>query len=102
MRTTVDLPERLLAAARKRAGERDTTLSAVVADALRVALARPAEEAPVSFTLVTFHGDGVLPGIDLNRASELLTMEDVDVLKVSDTRRQRTSRKAARRRGKAP
>lgn len=45
MRTTVDLDAALLTAARRRAAERGTTLTAVIEEALAAALAaRPAKE----------------------------------------------------------
>ena len=92
MRTTINLPDRLLSQAKKRARERNTTLGAVVTDALRLALSRPAETAASGhFTLVTFKGDGTLPGIDLARSSELYALDDVDQLHVSDSRRPRSA-----------
>jgi hypothetical protein len=87
MRTTVSLPDPLLAAAKQRARERDTSLSAIIVDALRVALSRPAKRSSKHFTLVTFRGDGTLPGVDLSRTSELYALDDRDMLRVSDVPR---------------
>jgi hypothetical protein len=42
MRTTVDLPDELLAQARRRAADDGTTLTALLADGLRLRLARQA------------------------------------------------------------
>lgn len=67
VRTTIRLDDDLLAAARLRAAERGTTLTSVIEEALREALARrPAPEAE-PFQLVTYYGKGgTLPGVDLH------------------------------------
>ena len=60
-------------AAKKLALESDTTLTAVIEDALRQALARRAaavRRQPVQ--LRTFGGKGVQPGVDLDDAAGLL------------------------------
>ncbi len=76
MRTTVSLDDNLLAAARRRAGERGQTLGKVLEDALRHELSRPAETSrPVEVPV--FHGgDGPLPGIDLRSNRGLRTRLD--------------------------
>ena len=101
MRTTITLPDRLLEAAKKRARDRETTLSAIVADALRLALSRPATTPGRHFTLVTFRGDGTLPGIDLSRSSELFAVDDMDLLRVSDVQASGVARRAKKRKTKA-
>lgn len=68
MRTTINVNEELLLAAKQRARERGVSLGAVIDDALRRELAeRSLEPAPA---LPVFHGTGVMPGVDLtsNRA----------------------------------
>jgi len=78
MRTTITIDDALLELARRQARARRTTLGRVVEDALRVALAKPvAEQEPPPFELVTFRGDGVHEGIDLDRSSALIADEDV-------------------------
>lgn len=72
MRTTITLDDRLLRAAKRHAADQGTTLSAVVADALRAKLARPAARTARPFKLVTFRGDGPRKGVDLDRTSALL------------------------------
>ena len=73
MRTTVRLDEQLLAEAKKAAVDSGRTLTAVLEDALREALARrqdPARRKPVK--LKTFRGDGLQPGVDLDDSAGLL------------------------------
>ncbi|HEX6793550.1 MAG TPA: ribbon-helix-helix protein, CopG family [Casimicrobiaceae bacterium] len=77
MRTTVRLDEHLLAEAKKFAAESGRTLTAVLEDALRDALARRAtREKRTRVRLETFRGDGLWPGVDLDDSAALLdTME---------------------------
>jgi plasmid stability protein len=75
MRTTVRLPDDLLKAAKRRAVETGRTLTDVIEDALRVALAR--EEKGVArepVTLPTFGAGGALPGVDLDDTAALLDL----------------------------
>ena len=79
MRTTIRLPDDLLLAAKRRAVNTGRTLTRVIEDALRAALARedfgPDEKIP---TLPTFGSGGLRPGIDLDDSASLLdAMEDV-------------------------
>lgn len=67
MRTTLNLNEQLVRRAKKVAAERGTTLTAIIEDALREKLARPAPQAKKRRTLHTFKGDGLQPGVDLSR-----------------------------------
>ena len=76
MRTTIRLPDHLLAEAKKRAAERGTTLTRLFEDALRAALA-PEREAPGPGTrvrLVTVGGRGPQPGVDLDDSAALLDL----------------------------
>jgi hypothetical protein len=65
LRTTLDLPDELLRQARQRAAEEGTTVTALLADGLRLRLARvapgsgPRRKLPVSKL-----GGGLQPGID--------------------------------------
>jgi hypothetical protein len=73
MRTTVRLPDELLAEAKKAAAEGRTTLNAVIEDAVRAALARRGGGAPPQpVRLTTFGRGGVRPGIDLDDSASLL------------------------------
>lgn len=78
MRTTVDLPEPLLANAKGLAAERSATLSAVIEDALRTLFSfsgKPTAATPV-FHLRTVSGRLVDPNIDLDRTSALIVADD--------------------------
>lgn len=78
MRTTVHLPDSLMAAAKRRAAERRSTLTSVIENALRESLARkPARgtKRPQS-RLTTFRGNGLFPGVDLNDSAALLDRMD--------------------------
>jgi hypothetical protein len=73
MRTTVRLDQDLMEAAKKFALESGKTLTAVIEDALRQALARrdtAVRRQPVR--LRTVGGKGVQPGVDLDDAAALL------------------------------
>ncbi len=73
-RTTVRLPDELLAAAQRRAQETGRTFTDFLADALRIALRTPGAVMRVCEPLPTYRGDGLRPGVDLHDASAL---EDV-------------------------
>lgn len=63
MRTTVNLDDQLLLAARRLAVEERVPLARVIEDALRESLARP--RAPRgTVRLITSSGPGVKPGVD--------------------------------------
>ena len=78
MRTTIDLPTDLLAAAKERAAREGRTLSDVVGDAVRSSFARAAlaEREPVE--LPTFGDDGLQPGVDLDDSAALLDLMEQD------------------------
>lgn len=65
-RTTVRLDDELLAAAKRRAADRGTTLTALIEDALREILTREPTDERREIKLPTFSGNGVRPGIDLS------------------------------------
>lgn len=75
MRTTVRLPDDLLREAKRHAVETGRTLTDVIEEALRAALAREAPSAlsgPVE--LPTFGSGGTLPGVDLDDSAALLDL----------------------------
>lgn len=78
MRTTISLDEQLLRAAKRLAAQRGTTLSTVIADALRAQLATRRERDVRPFKLITFRGDGPREGIDLDRSSSVQELEDIE------------------------
>ncbi len=78
MRTTIRLREDLLKRAKKRAAEDRRTLTSIVEEGVALVLAGPKKrrrdriEVPVSRA-----SGGVLPGVDLNRSTDLEeSMED--------------------------
>lgn len=78
MRTTVNLDDDLLRAARRYAADHGRTLTSVVEDALREVLSRPQREPPKPFRLVTHGGGGLRPGVDLDSSAELLDVMERD------------------------
>lgn len=76
MRTTIRLDGELLTQAKRAALERGTTLTAVIEDALRRALAPGAETRSAPVSLPTFRGDGLQPGVDLDDTASLLDLMD--------------------------
>ena len=72
MRTTVRINDDLLQRAKKRAIDEERTLTSLIEDGLALILAKPKTtrrervELPVSKA-----SGGVLPGVDLNRSSDL-------------------------------
>lgn len=76
MRTTIRLDDDLLTAAKRHAVETGRTLTAVIEDALRQALARRAPGGrPVATELPVARGGGVLqPGVDLDDSAALLEL----------------------------
>jgi hypothetical protein len=77
MRTTVRLDEHLLAQAKQYAAASGKTLTAVLEDALREALARRnTATRPKPVRLRTCDGTGVLPGVDIDDSASLLELMD--------------------------
>ena len=74
MRTTINLPDDLLARLKKQALESGSTLTDLIEHALREKLARRSDgealQKPVD--LVTYGQGGLLPGVDLNDSASLL------------------------------
>ena len=71
MRTTIDIDDHLLAAARRRAAENGMTLTAFVEHALAACLARrPAAAKPYRLAWKTHRGR-TLPGVDLTDRDRL-------------------------------
>jgi len=75
MRTTIYLPDELLSEVKKVAIESKSTLSTVIADALRESLARRVKRSQtVSVRLTTFGKSDTSPGVDLDDIAELLDL----------------------------
>ncbi|MFO1431224.1 MAG: DUF2191 domain-containing protein [Candidatus Competibacteraceae bacterium] len=72
MRTTVRLRDDLLERAKKRAAQEGRTLTSLIEEGLTLALARPRTERRERVELpISQAVGGVLPGVDLNRSSNL-------------------------------
>jgi hypothetical protein len=77
MRTTINLPDELILQAKKAALEADTTLTEIIGDALREALAKRRRKEPrKEFKLITYGKGGLQPGVDLDDTSALLDLMD--------------------------
>lgn len=75
MRTTIRLDDQLLQEAKEYAARSGMTLTAVIEDALREALARQEtlkEAPPLELTVVS--GQGLQPGVDLDDSAALLDL----------------------------
>ncbi len=78
-RTTIRLPDDLLKRAKRLAVETDRTLTSVIEDALRAALAgseQRSDEKPL--VLTTFGGGWTLPGVDIDDSASLLDRMESD------------------------
>jgi hypothetical protein len=77
MRTTIRLSDDLLRKARKKAAEQGRTLTSLVEEGLKTILAETKPRARKEVRLpVSKASGGTLPGVDLNRSSELLDRMD--------------------------
>ncbi len=77
MRTTVRLDDDLLRQAKALAARTGRTLTAVIEDGLREALARHGRrQARPPVVLPTFKGKGLRPGVDLDDTADLLDIMD--------------------------
>ena len=77
MRTTINLPDELIRQAKKAALEADTTLTEIIANALRETLARRKRKPPkMKFKMITYGKGGTYPGVDISDTSALLDLMD--------------------------
>jgi len=73
MRTTINLPDALLARLKRLAAESGTTVTALIHDALREALARRRRTPRAHrVELTTFGTGGLQPGVNLDDSAALL------------------------------
>lgn len=79
MRTTILLDDELGERLRAEAFKAGKSFSEFLADAGRQALDPQARGTGEPFHLVTFRGGGPVEGVQLDRTSELLAAEDVEV-----------------------
>ncbi len=76
MRTSISLEDRLAERVRRQAADEGLSVSAYIARILDDALKRPAEQTSTPFHLITVGGEGVRPGVDLDRPRSLMVAED--------------------------
>ncbi|MCY4602120.1 MAG: ribbon-helix-helix protein, CopG family [Acidobacteria bacterium] len=77
MRTTISLEDRLATQVRREAAARGVSVSAFIARTLDDALKRRSPgEPPRPFRLIVVGGDGLRPGIDLDRPRAIETDDD--------------------------
>jgi hypothetical protein len=80
MRTTIKLDDELLKEVKGIAARTGRTMNDVIEDAVRESLARRISMRTTErFEMPVFHGDGVMPGVDLSNSAALLEiMEEPD------------------------
>jgi hypothetical protein len=76
MRTTILLDDRLAARVKREAARKGLSVSAFIAKTLDDAFKRPAPQAAAPFRLVTVRGEGLQPGVDLDRPNLLVAADD--------------------------
>ena len=77
MRTTIRLDEQLLKEAKQLAARTGRTLTALIEDALREAIARTRRLKPTPpVALPTFRGNGLQAGVDLDHTASLIDLMD--------------------------
>jgi hypothetical protein len=78
MRTTITIDDAVLDDLKRRASQRGTTVSRLIEDSVRLALAKPPEApaAPEAFELVTYGRGGRFTYLDVDRTSALLERDD--------------------------
>jgi Arc/MetJ family transcription regulator len=75
MRTTIRIDDQLLKEAKQLAARTGKSLTAVIEDALRESLSRQQRSKErKTVNLVTFKGNGPLPGVDLDDSAALLDL----------------------------
>jgi hypothetical protein len=77
VRITLNLPDDLVLQAKKAALEADTTLTEIIANALREALLKGRRKQPRRKIKLTTYGEGgTFPGVDLDDTSAFLDLMD--------------------------
>jgi hypothetical protein len=77
MRTTINLPDDLILQAKRAALESDTTLTEIIANALRESLAgRGGKKPNRKIRIIASGSGGLLPGVDLDDTSAALDIMD--------------------------
>ncbi len=71
MKTTIDIPDPLLEQAKLVASAEGTTLKRLVEEGLRAVIERRGEPSGFKLRSSSFKGEGVQPGVDLERWDQL-------------------------------
>ncbi len=71
MKTTIDIPTPLLEQAKTVAAEEGTTLRRLVEEGLRLVVEQHSRPAGFKLRSVHFRGDGVQPGVELERWDQI-------------------------------
>ena len=79
MRTTINLPDELLIQLTKLAATSHSTVTALIEDALREALARRRTRRRERVTLKTYGKQGLLPGVDIDDTASILDLMESSV-----------------------
>lgn len=79
MRTTIRIDDELLRQVKQLAASRGKSLTMFIEDALREVLARQQKmEGKERIRLLTFSGQGLLPGVDLDDSATLLDLMETE------------------------
>ncbi len=79
MRTTITLDDQLLAELKRRAAESGTSVSRLIEQAVQLFMRVPLrEDTPEPFEIVTFGAGGRFSRHDLDKASALLEIDDLE------------------------
>lgn len=80
-RTTVRLPEDLLARARRKAAREGRTLTSLIEDGLRLVVAeKPVQPKRKFYPRVSKATGGVRPGVNLDHYSSIVEMQDIEYM----------------------
>jgi hypothetical protein len=80
MRTTINLPDELIAQIKKLAAASHSTVTALIEDALREALARRRRTGRREQVILKTYGKrGLLPGVDIDDTASLLDLMESSV-----------------------
>jgi hypothetical protein len=77
MRTTINLPDELLARLKRQAAEKGTTVTTLIEESIRASFARVSRKDKRGRTRLTTYGKrGLQPGVDLDDSAALLDLMD--------------------------
>ena len=80
MRTTIHIPDDLLAEVKKLSAESHTTVTSLIEDALRERISRRRQRSRAKPLRLTTYGKGGLqPGVDLDDSAALLDLMETDL-----------------------